>query len=245
MSKANSGMTLHSLVLSSDSFSLHCNSIQSPVSIVHLRVILTYLIPLLQVYINQHSSNAIQFSSNLYSNATTSTRINILQCTYVHLCLFHSKLHSPLRVILQGFVTPNATWCQNRGCICISSVRRTYGRIHILPAYIQSSRQVQLSCGQNYFQRRGERRSKERFFNLSSSTEYSGVSTFLQELQDFFEYSVFYSVSTRNPATPRYSTYRINSSPRNTTTTRLIPCRLIQGIFQQLFPCLQAFYTAE
>ena len=72
--------------------------------------------------------------------------------------------------------------------------------------------------------------------NLSSSTEYSGVSTFLQELQDFFEYSVFYSVSTHNPATPRYSTYRINSSPRNTTTTRLIQCRLIQGIFQQLFP---------
>ena len=26
---------------------------------------------------------------------------------------------------------------------------------------------------------------------------------------------------------------------------RLIPCRLIQGIFQQLFPCLQALYTAE
>ena len=48
----------------------HCNSIQSPVSIVHLRVILTYLIPLLRVYINQHSSNAIQSSSNLYSNAS-------------------------------------------------------------------------------------------------------------------------------------------------------------------------------
>ena len=62
--------------------------------------------------------------------------------------------------------------------------------------------------------------------------EYSGVSTFLQELQDFFEYSVFYSVSTRNPATPSNSTYRINSSPRNTTTTRLIPCRSVQGIFQ-------------
>ena len=57
-----------------------------------------------------------------------------------------------------------------------------------------------------------------------------------QELQDFFEYSVFYSVFTRNPATPRYSTYRINSSPTNTTTTRLIPCRSVQGIFQQLFP---------
>ena len=36
-----------------------------------------------------------------------------------------------------------------------------------------------------------------------------------------------YSVSTRNPATPNNSTYRINSSPRNTTTTRLIPCRLL------------------
>ena len=48
----------------------------------------------------------------------------------------------------------------------------------------------------------------------------------IQELQDF------YSVSTRNPATPSNSTYRINSSPRNTTTTRLIPCRSVQGIFQ-------------
>ena len=84
MSEANSGMTIHSLVLISDSFSCNCNSIQSPVSIVHLRVILTYLIPLLRVYINQHSSNAIQFTSSMYSNVTTSTRINILQCTYVH-----------------------------------------------------------------------------------------------------------------------------------------------------------------
>ena len=33
-----------------------------------------------------------------------------------------------------------------------------------------------------------------------------------------------YSASTRNPATPNNSAYRINSSPRNTTTTRLIPC---------------------
>ena len=40
------------------------------------------------------------FSSSIYSNVTTSTRINILQCTYVHLRLFY------LRVILQGFVDP-------------------------------------------------------------------------------------------------------------------------------------------
>ena len=38
-------------------FLTHCNSIQSPVSIVHLRVILTYLIPLLRVYINYSISN--------------------------------------------------------------------------------------------------------------------------------------------------------------------------------------------
>ena len=35
--------------------------------------------------------------------------------------MFHSTL---------GLLTHNATWCQNRGCICISSTRRTYGRIH-------------------------------------------------------------------------------------------------------------------
>ena len=42
-----------------------------------------------------------------------------------------------LRVFNKGLLTQNATWCQNRGCICISSVRRTYGRIHSFqfPAY--------------------------------------------------------------------------------------------------------------
>ena len=54
--------------------------------------------------------------------------------------------------------------------------------------------------------------------------EYSGVFTFYK---NFFEYSVFYSVSTRNPATTSNSAYRIHSSTRNTTTTRLIPCRLL------------------
>ena len=63
---------------------------------------------------------------------------------------------------------------------------------------------------------------------------YSGVSTYNPaiptRITKIFEYSVFYknySVSTRNPATPSNSAYRINSSTRNTTTTRLIPCRLL------------------
>ena len=50
----------------------------------------------------------------------------------------------------------------------------------------------------------------------------------IEELQDSFEYNVFYSVSTCNPATPSNSAYRINSSTRNTTTTRLIPCHPVQ-----------------
>ena len=67
----------------------------------------------------------------------------------------------------------------------------------------------------------------------------------IQELQDSFEYSVFYSVSTRNPATPSNSAYRINSSTRNTTTTRLIPCHPVQAPSSNCSPCLQAFYMAE
>ena len=111
----------------------------------------------------------------------------------------------------------NATWCQNRGCICISSVRRTYGRIHssfLHPAYIRT-----IILWTELFPKK--RREKIQGEILQSIFEYSGVSTFLQ---DSFEYSVFYSVSTRSPAVN--SIHRINST-RNTTTTRLIPCRLL------------------
>ena len=69
-----------------------------------------------------------------------------------------------------------------------------------------------------------EREDPRRDTSIFFEYKYSGVSTILQELQDFFEYSVFYSVSTRNPAVN--SIHRINST-RNTTTTRLIPCRLL------------------
>ena len=42
------------------------------------------------------------------------------------------------------------------------------------------------------------------------------------------------SVSTRNPVTPSNSAYRINSSTRNTTTTRLIPCHPVQSSTRHL-----------
>ena len=60
----------------------------------------------------------MQITSNLHSNVSRSTRINSSSVhTYIFVCF-------TLRVFLQGFVTQNATWCQNRGCICISSTRR-------------------------------------------------------------------------------------------------------------------------
>ena len=88
----------------------------------------------------------------------------------------------------------------------------------MLPAYIQTSTIILWT---ELFPKK--RREKIQGEILQSIFKYSGVSTFLQELQDSFEYSVFYSVSTRNPATLSNSAYRINSSPRNTTTTRHLP----------------------
>ena len=56
---------------------------------------------------------------------------------------------------------------------------------------------------------------------LQSIFEYSSVSTFLQEIHAIQQVS-------SHPVQRNYSTYRINSSsPRNITTTRLIPCRLL------------------
>ena len=53
---------------------------------------------------------------------------------------------------------------------------------------------------------------------LQSIFEYSGVPTFLQELQDLFEYSVFYSVSTRNPAS-----FQSSRAKKTILHTELIP----------------------
>ena len=172
----------------------------------------------------------------MYSNVTTSTRINILQCTYVHLRLFHSKLHSTLRVILQGFVTQNATWCQNRGCICISSVRRTYGRIHMLPV-IQTSTIILWT---ELFPKK--RREKIQGEILQSIFEYSGVSTFYKN----------YSVSTRNPAS-----FQSSRAKKTILHTELIllheiskkyynyKAHPVQAPSSNCSPCLQAFYMAE
>ena len=99
-------MTLHSLVLISDSFSCNCNSIQSPVSIVHLRVNLILSHPLLRLYINYSifQCKSVHTEFQLAQQCIQiSTRINSSSVhTYIFVCF-------TLRVILQGFVTQNAT----------------------------------------------------------------------------------------------------------------------------------------
>ena len=80
----------------------NCNSIQSPVSIVHLRVILTYLIPLLRVYINQHSSNAhsVQFRVQ-YSIVQFHTEFQLVQqCIQIS-----TRINSSMYIVHTSFVS--------------------------------------------------------------------------------------------------------------------------------------------
>ena len=112
-----------------------------------------------------------------------STRINSSSVhTYIFVCF-------TLRVILQGFVTQNATWCQNRGCICISSVRRTYGRIHIPASTI-------ILWTELFPKKKREKiQGDQSIFKYRIQWCFHIQSFYLQELQNFFEYSV----STHNP----------------------------------------------
>ena len=58
---------------------------------------------------------------------STSSFVSFIFNTEYGLHEFHLKL---IQYSTLGLLTHNATWCQNRGCICISSTRRTYGQIH-------------------------------------------------------------------------------------------------------------------
>ena len=66
--------------------------------------------------------------------------------------------------------------------------------------------------------------------------KYSGVSTFYKISSNTVYSTVFPHAIQQLQVSTINSMYRINSSTRNTTTTRLILCRSLQGIFQQLFP---------
>ena len=128
-----------------------------------------------------------------------------------------------------------STWCQNRGCICISSARRTYGRIHssfLHPAYIQTI----ILWTELFPKKRREKIQGE-------------------ILQSIFEYRIQwclhknYSVSTCNPASFQ--------SSRAILHTELIllqefskkyynyKAHPVQAPSSNCSPCIQAFYTAE
>ena len=102
-------------------------------------------------------------------------------------------------------MTQNATWCQNRGCICISSVRRTYGRIHssfLHPAYIQT-----IILWTELFPKK--RREKIQGEILQSSSTTSTV-----VFPQFYKNYTKSNIPTSLPVILCYSTYRINSSTR-------------------------------
>ena len=86
-------MTLHTLVHSCDSFSCNCNSIQFLCVNCDLRAFSSFLFLWLRVYISYSDfpiKSLLHLTSSMYSNVTTSTRINIFKCTYVHHRSFHS-----------------------------------------------------------------------------------------------------------------------------------------------------------
>ena len=161
----------------------------------------------------------------MYSNVTTSTRINIFKCTYVHLYLFHSKLPHWFQCvpIYIGLLANNATWCQNRGCICISSTRRTYSWIHAVSCIhpvIQTTTRTIILWTELFPKKRREKISKERYFK-------DLIPTRIQEYPVKIQREILHS--THNPASYKLILY-----------TELILQEIqgssYAGLLQQLFP---------
>ena len=170
----------------------------------------------------------MQISSNLHSNVSRSTRINSSSVhTYIFVCF-------TLRVILQGFVTQNATWCQNRGCICISSTRRTYGRIHssfLHPAYIRT-----IILWTELFPKK--RREKIQGEILQSIFEYriqwcfhipTRTTVLLHAIQQL-QVILHTELILLQESSKKYYNYKAHP---------------VQAPSSNCSPCLQAFYTAE
>ena len=113
--------------------------------------------------------------------------------------LFHSKLHSIYITFSNGLLTNNSTWCQNRGCICISLVRRTYGRIHI-PATIILWTEL--------FPKKRREKIQGEILQIYLRVQNTVV------FPHFYKNYMKSNIPTSFPVIPCYSTYRINSSTR-------------------------------
>ena len=64
---------------------------------------------------------------------------------------------------------------------------------------------------------------------LQSIFEYSGVSTFLQELQDFFEYSVFYKNYSVSHAIQQVSSHPVQITTRHLPATVPVSPSILHG----------------
>ena len=142
---------------------------------------------------------------------------NVSRSTRINSSSVHTYIFAcfTLRVFLQGFVTQNATWCQKYN----NSVNRIISKEE---------------------EREDPRRDSSIYLRVQwcfhIPTRFLRIQCILQ---------CFHTQSSKFPVIPCYSAYRINSSTRNTTTTRLIPCHPVQAPSSNCSPCLQAFYTAE
>ena len=99
-----------------------------------------------------------------------------------------------------------STWCQNRGCICISSTRRTY-RLNPAVSCIHSVIQTRNIILQTelILQEEGKRQIPSAILSLQ-------IQCFLQHYQCFhMQFNEFPVI----PCKGNYSTHRINSSTRN------------------------------
>ena len=117
---------------------------------------------------------------------------------YIHtslVCLIQDNLQSSSSRIYilhyrsmfsNGLLTNNSTWCQNRGCICISSTRRTYGRIHMHSAYNPVNQTSTIILWTELFPKK-KRGDPRRYFSLL-------------RVQCFHTRSIHSTRTTRNPA---------------------------------------------
>ena len=143
--------------------------------------------------------------------------------TYIFVCF--------IRNYYIGLLANNATWCQNRGCICISSTRRTYSRIHAVSCIhpvIQTTTTIILWT-ELFPKKRREKIQREILQRPHSSSNPRVSSEDPKRDSSFYMQSSILQIN---------SIYRINS----TRNTRFNP---MQAYSSNCSPCIQAFYTAE
>ena len=139
-------------------------------------------------------------------------------------------------------LTQNAIWCQNRGCICISSVRRTYGQIHSSFLHTPVIHTSTIILWSELFPKKRREKIQGEILQSQSSSNPRVFPVILQELQDFFEYSVFlqelqcFHTQSSNSKFPQLilctELILLQEILQLQGSSHVIPCRSVQGIFQ-------------